>query len=65
MMSHDLDKSVERKRKRRMAEDLSSDYSGSEDKTHHSGNSNMGEEYFLAHIDVIAFLGFKGFVPLL
>ena len=45
-MFHDLDKFVERKPKRRIAEDLSSDYSGSKDKTHHSGNSNMGEEYF-------------------
>ena len=47
MMSHDLDKSVKRKPKRRIVEDLSSDNSGSEDKTHHSSNNNMGEEYFL------------------
>ena len=46
MVFDDLDKFVERKPKRRIAEDLSSDYSGSEDKTYHCGNSNMGEEYF-------------------
>ena len=45
-MSYDLDKSVERKAKRRIVEDMSSDNSGSEDKTHHSRNKNMGEEYF-------------------
>ena len=46
MMSHDLDKSVKRKPKRRIVEDLSSDNSGSEGKTYHSGNNKMGEEYF-------------------
>lgn len=46
MMFYDLDKSVGRKPKRRIVEYLSSDNSGSKDKTHHSQNKNMGEEYF-------------------
>ena len=66
-MSYDLDKSVERKAKRRIVEDMSSDNSGSEDKTHHSWNKKWVRNIFIAcaHRYFIVFHSSKGFVPLL
>ena len=68
-MSYESDKSVERKPKRRIVEDLPSDNSGSKDKTHHNRNTNIGEQYFhcLSTLIFPYFFchGFKCFVPLL